>query len=271
MRSLMVPLALAALTISSPAFAGSSNASKASTKVAKTAKASANKSSSKSGMFAALKKAKAKKAVSNASVKTATKAAAPKSNAVVSSAAAKSAPASVIISTACQGSDISPGATSCAGFVSGNIINSGGGPGDPANPLSANEEQMAQLLAQLGFTYTGDSDGIEQAFANASGDVTFNTILSGSTIIGVHYGNGQNSPGGQGSGNDTAFYLFNADLLANNTFRLNFGSSSTVTLFQTSSNSVPEPGTWAMMLLGFGFVGAAVRRQRRAGKLPRLV
>jgi hypothetical protein len=27
--------------------------------------------------------------------------------------------------------------------------------------------------------------------------------------------------------------------------------------------SVPEPGTWAMMILGFGAVGAAVRRRRK--------
>lgn len=29
--------------------------------------------------------------------------------------------------------------------------------------------------------------------------------------------------------------------------------------------AIPEPGTWALMLLGFGFVGAALRRQRRVG------
>jgi hypothetical protein len=27
--------------------------------------------------------------------------------------------------------------------------------------------------------------------------------------------------------------------------------------------AVPEPGTWAMMLLGFGAVGAALRRNRK--------
>jgi hypothetical protein len=29
-----------------------------------------------------------------------------------------------------------------------------------------------------------------------------------------------------------------------------------------NTSSVPEPGTWAMMLMGFGFVGAALRRNR---------
>ncbi|RIK47675.1 MAG: hypothetical protein DCC57_14050, partial [Chloroflexi bacterium] len=27
--------------------------------------------------------------------------------------------------------------------------------------------------------------------------------------------------------------------------------------------TVPEPATWAMMILGFGVIGAAIRRQRR--------
>jgi hypothetical protein len=31
----------------------------------------------------------------------------------------------------------------------------------------------------------------------------------------------------------------------------------------TQTSAVPEPGTWALMLLGFGFVGLAVRRDRR--------
>jgi hypothetical protein len=29
---------------------------------------------------------------------------------------------------------------------------------------------------------------------------------------------------------------------------------------------VPEPGTWALMLLGFGGIGLALRRGRRRGK-----
>ena len=32
----------------------------------------------------------------------------------------------------------------------------------------------------------------------------------------------------------------------------------------TAPGSVPEPATWAMMIAGFGFVGATLRRRRRA-------
>ncbi|NUS21266.1 MAG: PEP-CTERM sorting domain-containing protein, partial [Mesorhizobium sp.] len=31
---------------------------------------------------------------------------------------------------------------------------------------------------------------------------------------------------------------------------------------------VPEPATWAMMIIGFGGIGFAMRRQRKAPQLP---
>jgi hypothetical protein len=35
-----------------------------------------------------------------------------------------------------------------------------------------------------------------------------------------------------------------------------------------TSNSIPEPGTWALMLLGFGAIGTAVRRRRSGIAAP---
>lgn len=45
---------------------------------------------------------------------------------------------------------------------------------------------------------------------------------------------------------------------------LGFGTFSITPVTDPGVPAVPEPGTWALMLLGFGFVGAAMRRQRRA-------
>lgn len=45
------------------------------------------------------------------------------------------------------------------------------------------------------------------------------------------------------------------------------GSGSAV---GTPVGAVPEPSTWAMMLLGFGAIGASMRRKRKPITLPQL-
>ena len=56
--------------------------------------------------------------------------------------------------------------------------------------------------------------------------------------------------------------------LQSGVLRLNFvgttwASSSTANLALDTAAAVPEPGTWAMMLLGFGAMGAAMRSRRK--------
>ena len=45
---------------------------------------------------------------------------------------------------------------------------------------------------------------------------------------------------------------------------------SHITWFDTGGTAVPEPGTWAMMLMGFGAAGFAMRRRRRSDGLSQL-
>lgn len=42
------------------------------------------------------------------------------------------------------------------------------------------------------------------------------------------------------------------------------------TVYDSNTPAVPEPGTWAMMLMGFGAAGYAMRRRRRSTELPQV-
>ncbi len=59
-----------------------------------------------------------------------------------------------------------------------------------------------------------------------------------------------------GAGLDAGTYT----LWVNGTTAGNAGASGTITI-----NAIPEPATWGMMLLGFGAMGFAMRRSRKAG------
>lgn len=49
----------------------------------------------------------------------------------------------------------------------------------------------------------------------------------------------------------------------------NFGGANGIwTFLFTNPSAVPEPGSWALMLIGFGLIGVAVRRQSRRGFQP---
>ena len=45
---------------------------------------------------------------------------------------------------------------------------------------------------------------------------------------------------------------------------------SHITWFDTGGTAVPEPGTWGMMLMGFGAAGFAMRRRRRGSGLAQV-
>ena len=69
---------------------------------------------------------------------------------------------------------------------------------------------------------------------------------------------------------DTTFQTYSADILGNGRpLTLQFQSSGVANVDAIIDNvrltgaPVPEPATWAMMLLGFGGIGMAMRRTRR--------
>jgi hypothetical protein len=97
---------------------------------------------------------------------------------------------------------------------------------------------------------------------NGSATLNFGSLnLTGLTILGAHFGNNSDTD----ANSITAYWLIDLGNVTTNTLTLTNGAgSSNAQIFATGvPSAVPEPGTWALMLLGFGGMGLALRRRRR--------
>lgn len=165
----------------------------------------------------------------------------------------------------CDVSITDPDAVACQGYYSGNILN--GSPTDITNQQNA----IASLPGI--FTWDGDWSGLVAA-GNSIGSLTntnqidFGQTLFGETIIGAHFGNIEDNLGNDG--NVSVFWLFDFGTTGADFVTLeNIRGFSNAALY-TTGVGVPEPASWAMMLLGFGAIGFAMRRTRRSVRLPQL-
>lgn len=169
-------------------------------------------------------------------------------SAMVAAAPAQAAISIPLVVPSCAASgldDIVPNAQACSGYFQGNLLN------------NASLVQQTLGLATLGLIWNGIT--IEKVDPGAA-TLNFNTVLNGLTWIGIHYGAGEgpvNVPGGV-----TAFYRFDAGV-NRDTFGITPGSISGVSLYATSPGTVPEPAAWALMIVGFGLAGTAMRRRAR--------
>lgn len=123
-------------------------------------------------------------------------------------------------------------------------------------------------LSGLSDTYTGDIFRLLVSFTaptSTPSNTTFETLLQG-TVTGVN-------SGGVFVNFDNAVRTF-ASSAGPFTFALNDVSISSNSATQIVSGqiqaAVPEPGTWAMMLIGFGGMGLALRRRRSATMISQI-
>ena len=161
---------------------------------------------------------------------------------------------------ACSLSLPTPDAIACQGYFAGNLLN--GSPTDIANQQQA----IANLPGP--FTWNGNWSALENSTspdlvitALDGNRLNFGTTLFGLTIIGAHFGN-VDGP----AGNTSVFWLFDFGTTGVTGVQLdNTQGFSNAALYTTGTPppGVPEPATWAMMLMGFGAAGFAIRRRRK--------
>ena len=152
--------------------------------------------------------------------------------------------------------------------VSSNIISANGGqarvegelntitnnPNDTLGLTSLNFALQSGTFNNLEFNLFGASSGGIATFTaiDDEGQVfTFNNGGAGYTL-----GNGENFFGFQG---------INGESIQSFSIAISPGSIQDVRQIRLDqvTAAVPEPGTWALMLLGFGAVGVGMRRRRR--------
>jgi hypothetical protein len=172
-------------------------------------------------------------------------------------ALASATPALAVAPTTCVGyaTTIINGWTACAGFYDQNVL------GGDAAKIALQQE----AVSFLGGTYDGNFNalfGFPNLGDNSNGarTINFGQTFFGKTIIGAHFGNiGLPQDAYQ---NVSVFYLFDFGAAGANsiTFVESRGLSN---LYVFNGNGVPEPSTWAMLIVGFGAVGGALRAARR--------
>jgi hypothetical protein len=155
----------------------------------------------------------------------------------------------------CSAVTFSVATLGCSGFFGGNLIANGGPKLTQALDITDSLNPNATSLVEV---FKPASDGSAIDFAK---------LLSGQTVVGIHFG------GGRSGYNGTAFWLLD---LPSNTDTITWSSTvqsgiSSTGLYYTGKPgaslppppAVPEPSVWAMMLAGFGFIGFAMRKSRK--------
>lgn len=177
--------------------------------------------------------------------------------AAVGASMAAASPAQAVAPQTCVGyaTTIVNGWLGCAGFYNQNIFS------NSAAHVAAQQEGVSFL----GGTFDGDFGalfGFPNLGDNSNGarTIQFGQTFYGKTIIGAHFGNiGLPQDAYQ---NVSVFYLF--DFGPTGASSLTFVESRGLSnLYVYNGNAVPEPATWAMLILGFGIVGGTLRNARK--------
>lgn len=156
----------------------------------------------------------------------------------------------------CTTAFTNPDAVACTGYYSSNLINGS------AEDLAL-QDQFLALLPGGANAFDGTSGTWNSLLKVDSSNVSaidFGMTLFGLQFIGAHFGNAAETS----ANNVTVFWLVDFGTTGGTLTLANPQGWSNAILYTPPGNVVPEPATWAMMLLGFGAAGWTMRRRRKA-------
>lgn len=149
------------------------------------------------------------------------------------------------------------GALACAGYYEGNIF--GGSAAKVAEQnLGISLLGSSIVVGAAGQDSAFDTFSKTEALANGN-TIQFDRPLYGETIVGAHFGNIAGS-----AQNVSVLWLFDFGRAGVSGLTLNNvqGFSNSVLYSTGLASAVPEPTTWALMIVGVGAVGGALRSRR---------
>jgi hypothetical protein len=176
--------------------------------------------------------------------------------AALTAATPASAALTLVSGGACNITTPNPDAIRCSGAYEGNLNNN--------NRIGDLNAAVDVLMGgdYANFTWSA-VEGTKDFFEATGQTLMFDTVLYGAQIFSFHFGNA-----GTGNGDYTVLYLFDFGTTGASSINVGVNGFSNGVIVPPP---VPEPGTWAMMLLGFGGIGMAMRRRRRSSTaLPQL-
>jgi hypothetical protein len=178
--------------------------------------------------------------------------------AAVALMAAVPASAALTIVADCDETLPDPNAVACGGYYAGNLNSNS--PTDEADLQTALDLLLGAGVVDYEFT---EVEGTKDFFELDSGILEFDDTLFGSQVFSLHFGGA-----GEYDGDVTVLYLFDFGTTGADSVDLNQDGFSNGIII--TPPGVPEPATWAMMLMGFGAAGYAMRRRRRSAELPQV-
>lgn len=149
----------------------------------------------------------------------------------------------------CNDAGLSLSVLDCVGFAKGDLLDANKG----------NMNKQRRELAKLGFEFDRDFKSVNETmiWSDASGNWTLPGPVWGLAYIGIAL------TGDKKNDASTAFFLVEG--FGETNFTMKYANGSPVVFYtnRPALPAVPEPSTWALMLLGFAGVGASLRRRQK--------